>query len=70
MNLIHKTMRDVEVNGYRLKEGTAIVPQISTVLFDEKIFPNPEQFRPERFLDENGHLKRCDQLAPFGMGKR
>jgi cytochrome P450 len=63
-------MRDVEVNGYRLKEGTAIVPQISTVLGDENVFPNPDQFLPERFLDESGHLQRCDALAPFGMGKR
>lgn len=27
-------------------------------------------FKPERFLDEDGKLKRVDQLMPFSLGKR
>ena len=72
INLIHRTMADVEILGHKflLKKGTPIVYQISAVLFDEKIFPNPQRFEPERFLDDQGQLKRCEQLIPFGMGKR
>ena len=36
-NLLHKTTKDVKVGEYWIKEGTTITPQISTVLFDEKV---------------------------------
>ena len=35
-----------------------------------QIFPDPKVFKPERFLDESGHLKHVEQLIPFSVGKR
>ncbi|KAH7684507.1 CYP-33A1 protein [Aphelenchoides avenae] len=69
-NLYHRTVRDVEVNGHMLKAGTTVVPQISCVLFDEKTFPEPQRFRPERFLDADGKLRKVEELCPFSIGKR
>ncbi|KAI1715194.1 cytochrome p450 domain-containing protein [Ditylenchus destructor] len=69
-NLPHRTTRDVEICGQRIEEGTRIVPQISSVLYDEKIFPQPHKFMPERFLDSDGQLKKCEELIPFSIGKR
>jgi cytochrome P450 len=37
MNLLHRTMSDVTVNGFPIAKGTPVVPQLSTVLFDEKV---------------------------------
>ena len=37
---------------------------------DSDVFPSPKEFNPERFLDDNGKLKRYEQFAPFGVGKR
>uniref|UniRef100_A0A915DKD4 Cytochrome P450 n=1 Tax=Ditylenchus dipsaci TaxID=166011 RepID=A0A915DKD4_9BILA len=42
---------------------------ISSVLYDEKIFAEPNKFMPERFI-ENGQLKKCEELIPFSLGKR
>lgn len=36
-NLMHKTLQKVVVNGHKIPAGTTIVPQISCVLFDEKV---------------------------------
>ncbi|PAV91173.1 hypothetical protein WR25_19236 [Diploscapter pachys] len=36
MNLIHELSRDVDLMGCRLKTGTAVVAQISAVLYDDK----------------------------------
>ncbi|KAI1705037.1 cytochrome p450 domain-containing protein [Ditylenchus destructor] len=69
-NLYHRTMRDVEINGYKIPKSTNVVPQICCVLFDEKIFPEPNRFKPERFIDENGQLMKVEELIPFSIGKR
>ena len=70
LNLIHKTTRDVTIRGYLIPKNTCIVPQIGAVLFDETIFPEPESFKPERFLNENRELKKIEEFCPFSVGKR
>uniref|UniRef100_A0A915CNF3 Cytochrome P450 n=1 Tax=Ditylenchus dipsaci TaxID=166011 RepID=A0A915CNF3_9BILA len=66
INLIHRTTKDVDCGGYRIAKGTKIVPMISSVLYDEKIFTEPQKFMPERFI-ENGQLKKCEELIPFRL---
>jgi cytochrome P450 len=36
---------------------------------DPKIWNDPENFQPERFISEDGKLLRPDALMPFGSGK-
>lgn len=50
-NLLHKTTRDVTINGYKIPANTTILPQISVVHLDENVFPHPERFDPQRFID-------------------
>uniref|UniRef100_A0AC35FRH0 Cytochrome P450 n=1 Tax=Panagrolaimus sp. PS1159 TaxID=55785 RepID=A0AC35FRH0_9BILA len=69
-NLPHKLTKDVEIRGYKIPKNTVILPQVSSVLYDEKAFPNPETFIPERFLDSEGQPKRIDEFIPFSLGKR
>jgi Cytochrome P450 len=42
---------------------------LSLVHMDPKIWGDPENFRPERFLDESGSLLKQNALVPFGLGK-
>ncbi|KAG8223771.1 hypothetical protein J437_LFUL001491 [Ladona fulva] len=37
---------------------------------DPKIWGDPFNFRPERFLDSNGKFVKHAALLPFGAGKR
>lgn len=37
---------------------------------DEKYFPDPERFDPERFSDENKHSIQQGTYLPFGNGPR
>ena len=38
---------------------------------DDKFWPNPEQFRPERFLEEGKYVTtRPKSFIPFGVGRR
>uniref|UniRef100_A0A1I8BY93 Unspecific monooxygenase n=1 Tax=Meloidogyne hapla TaxID=6305 RepID=A0A1I8BY93_MELHA len=70
LNVFHTLTKDVKIDGYFLPKDTIIIPQISAVLADEEVFEKSEEFNPERFLDENGKLKRVDELIPFSVGKR
>ncbi|KAK6057502.1 hypothetical protein COOONC_04979 [Cooperia oncophora] len=70
VNVFHETTCDVEIEGYQIPAGTLVLPQISTVMYDEKVFPKPYDFDPRRHLSENGTFVRIDEVVPFSMGKR
>ncbi|KXN65106.1 cytochrome P450 [Conidiobolus coronatus NRRL 28638] len=50
-----------------IPKGTNIALSIYSVLHDPKIYPNPEKFDPERFLNAKYDV---DTYMPFGGGSR
>ncbi|CAJ0575842.1 unnamed protein product, partial [Mesorhabditis spiculigera] len=69
-NIFRSTNAEVNIGGYKLPAGTVVCPQLSTVLYDEEIFPEPYKFKPERFINTDGSLKKFEELIPFSLGKR
>ncbi|KAH7707422.1 Protein CYP-33E1 [Aphelenchoides avenae] len=65
-NAMRQTTRDVVINGHPVPGATNIKCEISNVLYDDK----PYRFKPERFIDANGQLKKYDEFVPFALGKR
>ena len=37
---------------------------------DPEYWPEPETFKPERFLDDSGKVIKEERFVPFGVGKR
>uniref|UniRef100_A0A8R1HT42 CYtochrome P450 family n=1 Tax=Caenorhabditis japonica TaxID=281687 RepID=A0A8R1HT42_CAEJA len=70
INLFHETTRDTVIDKYSIPACTGVIAQISTIMLDESVFPEPYKFNPDRFIDENGKLKKVDELCPFSVGKR
>ncbi|MCP6710859.1 cytochrome P450, partial [Klebsiella pneumoniae] len=70
INLPHKVTCDVKFRNYLIPKGTNIITSLSSVLHDNKAFPNPEKFDPGHFLDKNGNFKKSDYFMPFSAGKR
>jgi cytochrome P450 len=68
----HKTTVDVELNGYKFKKNTMITVLLSSSLNNKEIWGDPEIFRPERFLDNEGHfIPRVNPFyIPFSVGRR
>nr|BAL05116.1 cytochrome P450 [Phanerodontia chrysosporium] len=72
LGLPHRTVRSDEYNGYFIPQGATIIGNSWAMLHDEAIYPDPESFKPERFLTEDGTL-RSDVPYPieaFGFGRR
>ncbi|XP_025252654.1 cytochrome P450 2C9 isoform X2 [Theropithecus gelada] len=69
-NLPHAVTCDVKFRNYLIPKGTTILISLTSVLHDNKEFPNPEMFDPRHFLDEGGNFKKSNYFMPFSAGKR
>jgi cytochrome P450 len=65
LGLPHSPMEDDEYLGYRIPKGAVIVANQWAIGMDDDCFQDPNEFRPERWL------QHPDQpLATFGFGRR
>ena len=51
-----------------IPDGADLLMHIGSVLHDEKMFEEPEKFKPERYLEGDVALKKQRTLA-FSIGK-
>ncbi|MBN1528627.1 MAG: cytochrome P450 [Thermoleophilaceae bacterium] len=67
VDVARKLTRPVEVGGYELPAGTLVLPAIAAVHARPDLYPEPEEFRPERFVDGQ---PEAYAWIPFGGGVR
>jgi hypothetical protein len=66
-------IRDTTIAGYHIPKGTFVGLNLPKVHEDEREWPEPEKFKPERFLDEDGKFVGWNKLhgfMPFSVGRR
>ncbi|XP_072014961.1 cytochrome P450 2G1-like [Amphiura filiformis] len=56
--------------GYTIQKNSVVISNMYAVMHSPEIWGDPEEFRPERFLDEEGNFRETDELIPFGVGRR
>ena len=57
----------VEIGGWELPAGISVVPSIYLAHRNPEVYPDPESFRPERFLEQQPGTYTW---IPFGGGRR
>jgi cytochrome P450 family 135 len=67
VDVARKLTAPARIGGYELRAGTYVMAAIAPMHYREDLFPHPDEFRPERFLEE-----KADNYAwiPFGGGVR
>ncbi|KAL0099679.1 hypothetical protein PUN28_019820 [Cardiocondyla obscurior] len=66
----HRAAKDVFLNGYLIPKDTTVLFDFHSVHNDKAYWDQPDEFRPQRFLDEQGQFCRSNYSIPFGLGKR
>jgi cytochrome P450 len=64
------TREDTTIGPYRIVKGAEIVIWIYVVHRDPRWYPNPSEFRPERFEPEAEAARPKYAYLPFGAGQR
>ncbi|XP_076377158.1 cytochrome P450 enzyme phantom [Megalopta genalis] len=70
LGIPHGTLEDTRIGGYDIPKGAMIVPMQWAVHTDPTYWPDPLEFRPDRFLAEDGSFFKPDSFLPFQSGKR
>uniref|UniRef100_A0A0D9XE53 Uncharacterized protein n=1 Tax=Leersia perrieri TaxID=77586 RepID=A0A0D9XE53_9ORYZ len=62
---------DTSIDGYDIPAGTRVLVSVWSIGRDPKLWENPEEFMPERFIGSKLDVKGQDyELLPFGSGRR
>ena len=72
LSVPHKTTVDTTLQGYSIPKGTTVLMNLWSLHHNPEIWDDPDAFRPERFLDEEGNFvpPKADRFLPFSAGRR
>lgn len=63
-----RVFRDTTLEGYSIPKNTTILVNLYSVNMDPDLYPNPHEFKPERFLKDDSY-QPDKNLVLFGKGK-
>lgn len=71
LNIPHFNPEEAVVAGFRIPAKTQVFVNTWAMMQDPVVWPNPAQFRPDRFIEENISPYGQDfRYLPFGTGRR
>ncbi|KAL0957049.1 hypothetical protein HGRIS_003148 [Hohenbuehelia grisea] len=70
LGVSHAVSNDDVYRGYFIPKGAAVLTNIWAMSRDPKMYPDPDVFKPERFLTPDGELIEDSTFLSFGFGRR
>lgn len=69
LGIAHRTTETVQFQEYTIPKDTVMIVSLYSLNMDKNYWLDPEVFRPERFLNDNGeYIPHAEQFIPFGSG--
>ncbi|THU92354.1 cytochrome P450 [Dendrothele bispora CBS 962.96] len=66
----HVASKDIFWNGYCIPKGATVIGNHWSICRDPDVFPEPEEFRIDRWLDKDGQFFEEQHTLIFGFGRR
>ncbi|XP_072041461.1 cytochrome P450 2U1-like [Amphiura filiformis] len=66
----HFACQDAIIQGFRVPKGSIVISNLWGILHDPDVWKDPYEFRPERFLDDEGAVNVPMEWIPFSIGRR
>ncbi|CAI0558606.1 unnamed protein product [Linum tenue] len=73
LSVPHQSTEDCTVAGRFVRKGTRLIVNLSKIQRDPRVWSDPDEFRPDRFLTTHKDVDLRGQdfeLIPFGSGRR
>ncbi|ODN06219.1 Methyl farnesoate epoxidase, partial [Orchesella cincta] len=70
LGLFHSTTDHTNFFGYDIPKDTVIIANLHNCHNNRNYWTDPENFRPERFIGDDGNPKKYNAFMPFSTGKR
>ncbi|KAG2119848.1 cytochrome P450 [Suillus discolor] len=68
--LAHRTTHDVIWENYRIPAGTTLFADHWSISRDPDAYPEPDAFKPQRWIDDQYRLRDDLKIFVFGFGRR
>ena len=69
VHLPHVAERDTKIAGYDIPKGTMVAASLHYLAMSPFLWKDPDVFKPERFLDQDGNYLRHLEPILFSYGK-
>ncbi|CAN1278249.1 3,9-dihydroxypterocarpan 6A-monooxygenase [Linum perenne] len=68
--IIRECAEDCMVNGFSIKSKTRVLVNVYAIMRDPESWVNPNEFDPERFMDDMEYKGQNFRFLPYGSGRR
>ncbi|CAG5133224.1 unnamed protein product, partial [Candidula unifasciata] len=62
---VHCCDHDTTIRGYDIPKDTIIMTNLDSLMMGPHVGENPEDFRPDRFISEEGRLVQPKWFMPY-----
>ncbi|KAI0349583.1 cytochrome P450 [Trametes cingulata] len=70
LGFVHRATKDVVWKDYVIPAGTEVLGCHWAISRDPDVYPDPDAFKPERWLDEKGKMRDDLKFYNWGFGRR